>query len=73
MCAASSINDMDRIATIAHKTRGTALNTGFNFMASNVADIEKTAKNDPENVLKLLEKMEEEIEYLTRFFDKRNQ
>ncbi|WP_321430923.1 PAS domain S-box protein [uncultured Methanolobus sp.] len=73
MCAAFSINDMDRMATIAHKTRGTALNTGFNVMASSVEDIENAAKNDPENVLKLLEKMEEEIEYLIRFFDKQNQ
>ncbi|MBP1910314.1 response regulator [Methanolobus bombayensis] len=68
--AAFSKNEMDTIATIAHKTKGTALNTGFNLIASAAEDIENSTKDDPDDLPALLEKLEEEIEYLKHFFDK---
>ncbi|MDK2826182.1 MAG: two-component system, sensor histidine kinase and response regulator [Methanolobus sp.] len=73
MCNAHSNNDMEQVSTIAHKTKGTALNTGFNLLATIAADIEDSASNKIETgTLELLDRMKKEIEYLTSFFDGQN-
>jgi HPt (histidine-containing phosphotransfer) domain-containing protein len=64
---------MEQVSTIAHKTKGTALNTGFNLLATIAADIEDSASNKIETgTLELLDRMKKEIEYLTSFFDGQN-
>ncbi|MDK2830959.1 MAG: two-component system, sensor histidine kinase and response regulator [Methanolobus sp.] len=70
MCTAHSNNDMEEVSTIAHKTKGTALNTGFNILASIAEDIEKSANSNSEiNIVELLDSMKKEIDYLSAFFN----
>nr|WP_321497955.1 response regulator [uncultured Methanolobus sp.] len=70
MCTAHSKNDMELVSTIAHKTKGTALNTGFNILASIATDIESSVSdNRGTDIAGGLSRMEKEIEYLKSFFD----
>ncbi|WP_342304753.1 response regulator [Methanolobus sp. ZRKC5] len=64
-----SENDMDTIKGIAHRTKGTALNIGFNYLANLCVELEKAADMDHTGTTGLLEKMRIEIDYLRDYFE----
>lgn len=59
-----SENDMDNIKSIIHRTKGTALNIGFNGLANLSTEIEQAVDTDYADIPGLLEKMRSDIEYL---------
>ncbi|WP_340817902.1 ATP-binding protein [Methanolobus sp. WCC4] len=60
--------DMTGIKSIAHSTRGTALNIGFNLMALVAEELEMAADKDKDIVPELLMKMEEELDLIKNLF-----
>ncbi len=64
-----SENDMDNIKSVTHRTKGTALNIGFNGLANLSANIEQAVDTDHADIPVLLEKMRSDIEYLRDYLD----
>ncbi|WP_407356671.1 PAS domain S-box protein [Methanolobus sp. WCC5] len=66
-----SEKDMDMVAKSAHRTKGAALNIGFDLLAALAGQLEEAAGNDHARVLQLLEQIEKEIELLKSSFERR--
>ena len=57
-------NDNESVRSIAHRTKGAALNTGYNVLAEMAAEIERSVDRKPDHIPVIIEEMRKELDLL---------